>query len=137
MYKLAPADQPLPGTQLVQRVEGNGLASYYGTPTYFATPAGAAGIRGLGCGGDCGCSDCRSGVAGWGDGGGLLNTGLFSAGLDYTQWGLGEWAAVFTGAYMVFSTFYTTGQATRYARTVPGRARRRAARGAARIIGGK
>ena len=134
MYRMAPGPQPLPGTQLVQRLDGVG--SYYQTPTYFATPAGQSGIRGLGC--SCGCGNCNEqGFGGWGDGGGLFNTGLFSAGADYTQWGYGEWAVVLGAAWMLFSTASTTKRAVAYGRGVPRRARKSLAKKAARVIGGK
>lgn len=132
MYQMAPGDQPRIGTQLVQRVDGMG--SYYGTPTFFSTPAGSAGYRGLGCA--CGCGKCEKGMGAWGDTGGLFNTGLFSAGTDYTQWGYGEWGVVAFGAYMLFSTLFTTKAAVSYGRKVPGRARKRAAKKIARVIGG-
>lgn len=112
MYRLAPAPQPLPGTQLVQRIDG--LSDYRPTPIYFATPAGQAGIRGLGCGGNCGCKDCKG-------------FGYFDTGLDYTGWGVAEWATVAFGVYVVFSTVSTTARATRAARALPGERRKRKA----------
>lgn len=134
MYKLAPSTELAPGTSLVQFIRG-GMGQYHGTPTYFATPAGQAGIRGLGCAGKCGCKDC--GMNGWGDGGGLFNTGLFSSGLDVTQWGPGEYAVCAIGAYMLFSTAFATKQAATYARGVPRRARKKLAAKAASVIAGK
>jgi hypothetical protein len=113
MYRLAPAPQPLPGTQLIQRVNGDGLGDYVPTPIYWATPAGQAGIRGLGCSGSCGCSDCKTGM------------GFFDTGLDFTGWGPPEWAAVGLGAYMLFSTVFTTQRAARAVGRAPGRAARK------------
>ena len=133
MYKLAPSTELVPGTGLVQFYP-RGMGEYVGTPTYFSTPAGQAGIRGLGCVTPCGCGQC--GVGGWGDGGGLFDTGLFSGGLDPSTWGPGELAVVAIGAYMVFSTFFTTGQAASYARSVPGRARRHVGKKVGEAISG-
>lgn len=42
--------------------------------------------------------------------------GYFSSGLDFTQWGLGEWLTIVLGGYMVFSTLWTTNSAVRYAK---------------------
>lgn len=39
--------------------------------------------------------------------------GYFSSGADVTQWGIAEWATAVVGAYMVFSTVFTTRRATR------------------------
>jgi len=118
MYKLASAPQPLPGTQLVQRVNGdglNGLGEYVATPNYFGTPAGQAGIRGLGCGGNCGCSDCSKGM------------GLFDSGMDYTGWGFGEWAAIGLGVYILISLTFTTSRAGKAIARVPGERRKKKA----------
>lgn len=104
MYKMAPAPQPLPGTQLVQRVNGdglNGLGEYVSTPNYFGTPAGQSGIRGLGCGGDCGCSDCSKGM------------GLFDSGLDPSGWGWQEYLVLAGGVWLAYSTLFTVRRAPR------------------------
>jgi hypothetical protein len=71
---------------------------------------GGLGCAGLCCGGNCGL-------------------GLFDSGLDYTQWGIGEYAAILGGAYLLFSVFFTTKQGVTAARALPGKRRRsRAAR---------
>jgi len=116
------AHQPGPGTELIQRVDGTGFGAYCGTPTYFATPAGAAGIRGLaglgcGCGGKCG--GCRASDNTFGDG-----MGYFDTGLDYTGWGWQEWATVGFGFYVALSVVSTTSRGVRGAREGVSRARR-------------
>ena len=50
--------------------------------------------------GSC-CQSCASGGACTGHDHGLGQ--LFASGLDYTQWGWGEWAAVAVGAYLVIN----------------------------------
>jgi hypothetical protein len=118
MYRLGTAGHFGPGTGVIEQWRGNlpgggGLGAYVGTQNYALTPAGQAGIRGLGCG--CrgiGCA-CDQGM------------GLFESGMDYTQWGPGEWAIVVLGGYMVFSTLFTTRRAARAA-TRKGKAVRRA-----------
>lgn len=113
MYRLAPAPQPLPGTQLIQRVDGDGLGDYRSTPIYFATPAGQAGIRGLGCSGNCGCKDCGNGF------------GYFDSGADFTGWGAAEWGTVAFAVYALGSMLFTTARATRAIRSAPAAARRK------------
>lgn len=54
--------------------------------------------QGLGC--DCGC----------GMGCGM---GLFDSGLDFSQWGVAEWATILGGLYVAFSVFSTTKRAAR------------------------
>lgn len=115
-----------------------GIGQYVGTPTYFSTPAGQAGIRGLGCG--CGCSatpscGCASGMGTLGDGTGFLGTGLFNGngllgaglfeqGFDPSTWGPAEWAVILLGGYVAWSVFYATKAGVNYAATVPQRTRR-------------
>lgn len=120
MYRMTPDPSPQPGTALVQRIQENprGFGAYYGTPTYFATPAGQSGIRGLGCG--CGCNNP--------DG-----MGLFDTGLDFSGWGWQEWGIALLGGYMVASTLFTTKRAARAAGDSVRRARRRVGK---RIAGG-
>jgi hypothetical protein len=36
---------------------------------------------------------------------------LFSSGLDFTSWGIGEWAVAGLGAYLVISLFNDVGSA--------------------------
>ena len=101
MYKLAPSVQ-----------------------TYFGTPAGAAGIRGLGCG--CGCGGrCSDGM------------GLFDSGLDPTGWGWPEWGIVALGVYAAFSIMFTTASGTRAAREGVRRRVRRTRRRIGSKIAGK
>ncbi len=100
MYQMAPSTELAPGTSLVQFAP-RGMASYVGTPTYWGTPAGEAGIRGLGCACAGKCAHCSEGF------------GYFDSGMDYSQWGAAEWATVGLGAYAVFSMLFTTSRATR------------------------
>ena len=112
MYQMAPAEQPRPGTQLVQRVDWRGpfkgFGSYFGTPTYFSTPAGQSGILGLGCA--CGCAGrCNQGLMGLTmDGTGLLGTGLFAGGFNVSTWGPAEVVTAAAGVYVLYSVFFTT-----------------------------
>ena len=53
------------------------------------------------------CS-CNNGLTGLFDGTGLLGSGLFTSGMDYTQWGIGEYAALAVGGYVLMSVFSTT-----------------------------
>jgi hypothetical protein len=124
MYTVEAAPQPGPGTELIER--WTGLASYFGTPSYFMTPAGQEGIRGMGyyeqrtapqpgpgtqlverwTGMGCGLG-CNKGMGGLTmDGSGIFGTGIFGTGVtmsDVSTWGPGEWAVVALGAYTLFS----------------------------------
>jgi hypothetical protein len=84
---------------------------------------------GLGCGCGCGGGGCAQRGMGQ-DAGGLFGSGLFAGGLDLSTWGIGEWAIVAIGAYMIFSTFSTTARAgsavAGYRRKRRSRARRKA-----------
>ena len=100
MYRMTSGPQPGIGTQLVQRTDGVG--DYIQTQSYFLTPAGQAGIRGLGCG--CGCGGQCSGM-------GLFDTGF----TDVANWGAPEWATVLVGAYVLSSVFFTTKTGARHA----------------------
>lgn len=85
------AVQPGPGTRLIEHWGGHtGFGDYVPTDNYFLTPAGQAGIRGLGCG-CAGMAGCNCGM------------GLFDAGMDVTQWGVGEWLTVALGSYVILS----------------------------------
>ena len=107
--------------------ETPGVGQYIPTQSFLMSPAGQAGIRGLGCA--CGCGGCGCGQPGGmgtlGDGTGFLGTGLFNgnglfgaglfeAGWDVTTWGPAEWAVMVIGGYVVFSTIWTTGKALEY-----------------------
>ena len=101
-YLMTPGVRLGPGTSLVERLtiaKPAGVGQYVGTPTYFGTPAGQLGIRGLGCGGSCGCSDCQHGM------------GLFDSGLDPSGWGAGEYAALAGVAWLLYSTVFTARRA--------------------------
>jgi len=115
-YLPAPGQAPYAGTSLIEHWGGaHGVGAYVPTQNYFLTPAGQAGIRGLGC--PCaglGC-DCNGGL------------GLFDSGFDFTQWGAGEWAMVVIGAYVLFSTVWTTGKAASYAKHIPSERRKKKA----------
>lgn len=50
------------------------------------------------------------------DGTGLLGTGLFSGGLDFSTWGPGEIGVAAVGAWMLYSTLFTTRHAVGQAR---------------------
>ena len=123
--------------------ENPGMGQYIPTQSYMMTPAGQAGIRGLGscgcgCGGGCGCSQ-PGGMGTLGDGTGLFGSGLFNGagvagsglfegGFDPSTWGPAEWAVLAIGGYVVWSVFFTTKAAVGYAASVPARTKR-AARG--------
>lgn len=68
---------------------------------------------------------CPCGLGAWMDGTGLFGTGLFSGGLDFSTWGIGEWATALFGGYVLLSLFHTTATTTRAARR-KGRAVRKA-----------
>jgi len=112
MYRMTSGPQPGIGTQLVQRTDGVG--DYIQTQSYFLTPAGQAGIRGLGCG--CGCGGQCSGM-------GLFDTGF----TDVASWGIGEWAAIAIGAYVLSSVLFTTKRAAGAIARAPGERRKRKA----------
>jgi len=67
--------------------------------------ASGLGCAGLCCGGGCGL-------------------GLFDSGLDYTQWGIPEYATILGGAYLLFSVFFTTKRGIAAARELPRKRRR-------------
>lgn len=95
MYQSAPSTNLGPGTGLIEQYPGMGF--YAATPAYALTPAGQAGIRGMGCG----CA----GVQGCGCAGGM---GIFESGMDVSQWGVPEFAIAALGAYVLISVFDTT-----------------------------
>jgi hypothetical protein len=80
---------------------GNWSWLYYPPPYDFLAPADAApdppissaGLGGCGCGGSCG------GCGGHGHKHGI---GLFDS-TDFATWGMGEWATIGVGAYLLFS----------------------------------
>ena len=117
MYRIGSASQFGPGTGLVERY---GMGSYVGMPDYFSTPAGAAGIRGMGCG----CAGVGCACDGLGQTG-IFGTSLFESSSP-SDWGLGEWAVILVGGYVVFSVFHTTKRAAGYARSVPKRTKKAA-----------
>lgn len=91
MYEMT--GRPTPG--LIQMYPGFG--DYVQTNSYFLTPAGQAGIRGLGCGGPghCGCHDC--------------GMGLFDNGItDIASWGLPEYLTAGLGLYVLGSVLFAT-----------------------------
>ncbi len=49
-------------------------------------------------GGGLGCPGCGGSC-----GKGILGLGLFDSGVDFTQWGIGEFAVLGVGAYLVLS----------------------------------
>lgn len=114
----------------------DGMGQYIPTADYPMTPAGQAGIRGLGsCG--CGCAGNCDGMGTLGDGTGFLSSGLFNGqgvggsglfegGFNVSTFGPAEWAALALGAYVVWSVVFTTKKGMRYASTVPTRTRRAA-----------
>ena len=63
------------------------------------------------------------------DGTGLLGTGLFSGGLDFSTWGAGEYITILGGIWVLYSVFHTTGQAASYAAGTRSRYRKRKAEG--------
>ena len=64
---------------------------------------------GLGCPGVCG------------------GMGLFDSGFDPSTWGIGEWATVLGGLYVVFAVFSTTKRGVSAVAEIPGKRRRRRA----------
>jgi hypothetical protein len=83
---------------------------FYPPPYNFVTGAtGPDTGGGCGCGGTCG--GCGGGHHSHGHG-----MGLFDSGMDYTQWGWQEWAAVAAGAYVVLKLVGDTKRATRATR---------------------
>ena len=117
----------------------SGVGQYIPTQSFLMSPAGQAGIRGLGCA--CGCGGCGCGQPGGmgtlGDGTGLLGSGLFNgngvmgsglfeSGFDPSTWGAAEWAVVALGGYVAWSVFFTTKAGIGYASTVPARTKRAA-----------
>jgi hypothetical protein len=73
---------------------------HYGPGTamvQFSKPVAGYGMTGLGCrcaNGGMGCA-CKG-------------MGLFDAGVDFTQWGMAEWAIVGIAGYALLSTVFTT-----------------------------
>jgi len=99
---------PSPGTTLIEHWGGSrGVGKYVPTPNYFLTPAGQAGVRGLGC--LCGTGPCSCGMSG------LFGTSLFESSSP-ADWGVGEWASIVVGGFVLFSVFDTTKRGTRAAR---------------------
>lgn len=72
---------------------------------YVSTTTCAPGLVGLGC--DCGL--------GWKPRG----LGLFDSGVDFTGWGLGEWATILLGAYVVGSVLFTSKRAASRVARIP------------------
>lgn len=107
---LAPSDSvPMPAPILGRRrgpVVAFSSANRGGFPA--RRPIVAPGVGGCHCGGTCG--HCKAGL------------GLFDS-MDFTTWGVGEWATVALGVYLLSSMF---GDTRRVARSVSkGRARRK------------
>ena len=105
--------KPALGNYLV----GQGHAHYGpGTSlTLLTRPVFAA--PGLGCASCAGdCSSCsRKGM------------GLFETGFSPSDWGIGEWSVIGIGAYMLFSTLFTTGRAVKAVGRIPGERRKKKA----------
>jgi hypothetical protein len=101
------------------------------TPQHYAGPRGT-GVSGCGCGGTCGgCGGGHSHGMGQDDSTTAapttLNLGtLFSSGLDFTSWGIGEWAIAGLGAYLVISLFSDVSKGTKKVTRSVSSARRRA-----------
>lgn len=83
------------------------------TPGGCGTDLAPMGMSGLGCpdcGGTCGMSGLSM------DGSGLFGTGIFGTGVvltDFSTWGMGEYATLALGAYVLLSLTYTTKAAGR------------------------
>lgn len=75
--------------------------------------------------GDCGCG-CNGAPGGCG-GHSHAGLGLFESGLDYQQWGIGEWAAVAAGGYLLISLVGDAFTAKRGVEKYAARRRRRSA----------
>ena len=107
-YLNSPDKAPRPGTALVEHWGGHsGFGKYVPTQNYSLTPAGQTGIRGMGClcpgMGGCNCGLGQTGIFG---------TSLFESS-DPSTWGLGEWASIAVGGYIVVSVLFTTRTAAR------------------------
>ena len=74
------------------------------------------------------CDSCAHGGTCSGKG-----MGLFDSGMDFTTWGLPEWSIVGLGAYMVFSTLFTTKRAAQGVARIPGGVRKGIKRGRKRL----
>ncbi len=143
MYEIRKAQQPGPGTELIEH--WTGMGAYFGTPSYFMTPAAAAGIRGMGyyeqrtaqqptpgtqlierwTGLGCGLC-CNKGMGSLFDGTCLFGSGLFCSNSP-SDWGVGEWVSIGLGSYVLLSVLDTTRRAGR-ATIRKGRAVRKAVR---------
>jgi hypothetical protein len=91
-------------------VQGQGH-THYGPGTsmvQFTRPAFGMSGCGCGCGGKCGM-------------------GLFESGVDWTQWSAAEWSIVGLGAYVLFSTIFTTTRAARGIASIPSDLRKKKA----------
>lgn len=100
------------------------------TPRHYAGPRGT-GVSGCGCGGSCGgCGGGHShGVGQDTTTSNTLNLGtLFSSGLDFTQWGVGEWVVAGLGSYLLISLFSDVSKGTKKVTRKVSSARRRAAK---------
>jgi hypothetical protein len=82
---------------------------FYPPPYDFLAPPDSAamppwvigGPRGMGCAGDCGCGgSCNGGL-------GRMGMGLFDS-TDFSTWGIGEYAAIAAGVYLLYSVFSDT-----------------------------
>jgi hypothetical protein len=91
-----------PGTSLVQRIDW----------TAANEAQLVAGRTGLGCGGNCGCKECRG-------------LGLFESGTDFRGWGWQEYLAVGLGGYILTSMVFTGKRAVGSARAGMRRGRQR------------
>jgi hypothetical protein len=81
---------------------------FYPPPYDFLAPADSVamppwvigGDRGMGCAGECGCKGTCNGL-------GRMGMGLFDS-TDFSTWGIGEYAAIGLGLYLLYSLFSDT-----------------------------
>ena len=74
------------------------VSAYQALPDWAGSSVGMAGYRGMGCPG------CGGRCQGLGRTRGL---GLFDS-MDFTTWGVGEWAVIGLGLFVLYSVFSTT-----------------------------
>ena len=111
------------------RVRGSYEWMFYPPPYQFADPAKLApppnfyapsASMGLGCGGGCSCGGtCAKSQTN-------IGLGLFDS-ADWTTWGIGEWATIGVGAYLVMNIVGDIGGAARGVRKAVRRRRSRRA----------
>lgn len=108
-YELGDAQYFGPGTALIERWP-EGFGGYVQTQNFFMTPAGQAGIRGLGCGcgGNCDCGMGDTSAATFAD----PFPGLFQS-QNPADWSGTEWLVAIGVGYAVYSMIFTAKRGAR------------------------